>query len=83
MNFGCAIIASDQVGCVLDLVEGKSGLVVPWDDDAVLEEALQKIARDPAKLNECQATARSVISNWDVGAYVKGMHKALAITENS
>ena len=80
MNFGCAIIASDQVGCVPELVEDKSGLVVKWDDPVALQNAMKELTENPVLLQKCQAAARDVIRTWDVDAYVRSMHQALTKT---
>jgi glycosyltransferase involved in cell wall biosynthesis len=49
MNFSLPIVASNQVGCVADLVSpGWNGFVVPDEDTAALTDALEKLIVDPS-----------------------------------
>ncbi|MBT4720590.1 MAG: glycosyltransferase family 4 protein [Rhodospirillaceae bacterium] len=77
LNFGLAIIASDRVGCVPELVEGKTGVVFPYSDTEALAAAIIKLARDPEFLGACRASAADVIKGWDVRAYGRALNRAL------
>ncbi|MDP6428871.1 MAG: glycosyltransferase family 4 protein [Rhodospirillales bacterium] len=79
LNFGCAIVASDRVGCVPELVEGRTGVVFPHSDTEALAAAIKRLARDPEFLIACRAEARDVISGWNVDAYGRALHRALGI----
>jgi len=79
MNFGCAIIASDRVGCAPDLVAGTSGLVVPWNDTAALTAAIDRLTGDDALRAGFQRAARVRIAGWGVPEYVAGLRGALGL----
>lgn len=76
MNFGCAIVASDKVGCAPDLVEGKSGLVFPSEDAAALASVLRRLALDGGFRNHMQTNALGFISEWSVDHYLAGLKRA-------
>ncbi len=78
-NFGCAAIVSDRVACAPDLVEGKGGLVVPWDDTDALADAIRELACDDALRHRFQAGARRTIATWNVDAYMVGLREALGL----
>ncbi|MEJ1969761.1 MAG: glycosyltransferase family 4 protein [Rhizomicrobium sp.] len=80
-NFGCAVVASDKVGCAPDLVEGRSGLIHPAGDVAALAGALRRLALDPALLEAMQAGARRTIAQWDVEHYIAGLKRAIAVAQ--
>jgi glycosyltransferase involved in cell wall biosynthesis len=80
-NFGCAVIASDKVGCAPELVEGRAGLVFPAGDVTALTEALRRLAGDPALLARMKQGALDTIRNWNVTGYIKGLKKAIAQVE--
>jgi len=79
MNFRCAIVVSDRVGCAPDLVEGICGLVVPHDDIQALADAIDTLAADPALLARYQAAAPERIAQWGLPQAVAGIRAALGL----
>lgn len=83
MNFGCAVIVSDAVGCAPDLVDGKCGLVFARDRPDALTGALRRMAGDDAFRGACADGARAVIARWSVPRYVAGVRRALKLPERA
>ncbi len=78
LNFGCAVIASDKVGCAPDLVAGKTGLIFPAGDVSELTSALRRLALDADFLATMQTNARELITHWDADQYTFGLKTAIA-----
>ena len=66
MNFRCAIIVSDAVGCAPDLVADKCGLVFPHDSSDALVDALKRMAGDDELRSAFAERAQAVIAQWSV-----------------
>lgn len=77
LNFGCAAIVSDRVGCAPELVEGRTGLVVPHEDEAALAAALRRMAREPGLLAKWQAQAPQVVAPYSAESFVDGLRLAV------
>jgi glycosyltransferase involved in cell wall biosynthesis len=78
MCFGLPIIASDQVGAAVDLIqEGVNGFTYPVGNISILADCLQKVLADE---ETCQAMGRqshAIISRWGIGEDVEGVVQAL------
>ena len=83
MHFGCPVIVSDRVGCAPDLVEGKCGLVFPWNRPEALVAALRRMAGDDEYRARCRKGALATIAAWSVTEYVAGMRRALGLPPSS
>ncbi len=81
MNFRCAIIVSDIVGCAPDLVAGKCGLVFPHDSPDALVDALKRMAGDDELRSVFAERAQAVIAQWSVPAYVSGLRRGLGLPD--
>lgn len=71
---GVPCIVSDQVGSRHELVEAKgllgaTGLVVPWDDQVKLTQAMCKMVEDRAFYTVCVANARARMQTWNYEYY--------------
>lgn len=74
MACGTAVIATNQCGAYLDLVDEKTGDVVPAGNVEALAEILPVVVADSGKRGE---TARQRISNWDFDADIAGLKQAV------
>ena len=79
MNFGCAVVISDRVGCGPDLVADKCGLIVPHDDGLALAEAIRRLATDEPLRLKFRARALATIKDWNAEAYMAGLRSALGL----
>jgi glycosyltransferase involved in cell wall biosynthesis len=67
MAAGLAIVATDRVGCVDDLVhEGVNGLVVPSADPTRLAEAMQTLAGQVGLLAGMGQASSAIIASWTI-----------------
>lgn len=71
---GVPCIVSDRVGSRHELVEAKgllgaTGLVVPWDDQVKLTQAMCKMVEDRAFYTVCVANARARMQTWNYEYY--------------
>jgi glycosyltransferase involved in cell wall biosynthesis len=67
MACGMAVIASDRVGAVDDLVvDGSNGFVVPAGDCRVLSEAMQKLLLQPELSKTMGEASLGIIGPWTV-----------------
>ena len=65
MASGLPVIATDQVGCVDDLVKhAKSGLVVPAGAPSELARAMKSLASDADLRKRMSAEAKRIIAGW-------------------
>ncbi|MGA2409595.1 MAG: glycosyltransferase family 4 protein [Candidatus Binataceae bacterium] len=77
MACGLAIIASEGVGAVDDLVKGRgTGLVVPCGSIQAVATAMEHLL-DPNILSGMQAASKRVIQTWDFDQCVRGVKQAL------
>lgn len=79
LNFGCAQIVSDKVGCAPDMVAGKTGEVFPSGDEAALTAILQTLNTDPAKWQRYRAAAPEVLQTFNIEHYVGSVREALEL----
>jgi glycosyltransferase involved in cell wall biosynthesis len=65
MACGKAILASDKVGCVVDLVEnGRNGAIFLSDDATGLVEKLQQLTEDKVQLGKLGQQSKLIIKDW-------------------
>ncbi|MBO6783467.1 MAG: glycosyltransferase family 4 protein [Alphaproteobacteria bacterium] len=79
LNFGLPSVVTDGVGCAPDLVEHKTGLVVPAGDTTAMADALRRLMTDDGLRATYAAGAQRLISGWGVDEYVAGLKRALGI----
>lgn len=78
MCFGLAIVASDRVGSVPDLVtEGVNGYCFPAGDVACLAARMRELASDPVKLARFGEESRRIIRHWGLEEGVDGIMASL------
>lgn len=79
MCAGRAVVASDMVGCVPDLVRpGENGAVFRADDIDDLTRALREVLADPARLAAMGRRSLEIIGRWSFEEDVAGLRRALA-----
>ena len=77
MNFGLAVVASDQVGCAVDLVRaGETGATYPSGDIGALAAAMQECASSAVRRRAAVASP-AVIDRWSVTAAADGIAAAV------
>ena len=80
MNAARAIIVSDRVGCVPDLVcNGENGFVFKAGDVADLSRVLREALASPARCAEMGRRSLAIINRWSFEEDVTGLRAALAI----
>ena len=79
LNFGCAQIVSDMVGCAPDLVAGKTGEVFASGDGAALTAKLRSLNAEPEKWRRYQNAAPAVLASYDLDHYIAGVRTALGL----
>ena len=78
MNCGCAIVASDRVGCAADLVcNGENGYVFPALDSDALAACLKKIFAEPDRLAQMQVESLRIIESYSYDQDVIGLREAI------
>lgn len=85
MQMSLPVIASTRVGCREDLViEGETGYVFPFDDEAALTACIDRALADPARLVRMGERARAHIAGYSTAAAVDGVMEGLRrVTANS
>lgn len=79
MNAGCAIISTDEVGSVVDLVDdGNNGYVLKAGDIAALTAALGSCL-DRERLRVMQSESLKRIERWGIPESVQGLRVALGL----
>jgi glycosyltransferase involved in cell wall biosynthesis len=79
MNAGRAVIVSDDVGCLRDLVrEGETGAVFPAGDVAALAAALEHVLATRETAARMGAAARAHIGRFSFEQDLEGLRQALA-----
>jgi glycosyltransferase involved in cell wall biosynthesis len=77
MNFGLAIVASDQVGCAVDLVQpGVTGATYASGDIGALAAAMRECA-SPRVRGRASVASPAVIERWSVTAAADGIAAAV------
>ena len=80
MAVGRAVVASDGVGCVEDLVkDGHNGFVYPAGNAAALADALAGVLAVPGRAQAMGAHSRQIISNWSFREDLEGLRAALTM----
>lgn len=78
MNFGNAVIVSNQCGCGPDLVGGRgTGEIFPSGDARALEAAMARLVTDPAGLRSAQRKAKQVVQEYSFARAAEGILEAL------
>ncbi len=77
MYFGMALLVSNEVGCVEDLVDvGRTGYVFQVGDSGALGKKLQELIASPLNLRRMQATATQVVLNYSARNASRGILEA-------
>lgn len=77
MNFGCAVVVSDSVGCYPDLVDESTGAVFRTGDEYGLRAALAEVLASTASLRARREGALERISHWGFAECHRGLLAAL------
>lgn len=81
MCAGVAVVASEEIGAVADLVRpGENGLLFPACDVEALTDALRGLLRDPDLCRRMGRRSRDVIAGWSYEQCVAGIRAALQAT---
>lgn len=75
LNFSCAIIASDRVGCAPDIVKDKTGLVFSHNKEQELTASIEKLVNNDKLREEYQANAISTVDKCSVEVFIKTLRK--------
>jgi glycosyltransferase involved in cell wall biosynthesis len=79
MCAGLPIVASQEIGCVTDLVRnGENGFTFPVGDVGELTRALRKLVDDAALRERMGRRSRDVIANWGFDQNHEGLRAALS-----
>jgi glycosyltransferase involved in cell wall biosynthesis len=79
MASGLAIIASDQIASVVDLVRPRqNGFIVKYDDQQAFAEAMQSIAEDVHRCKNMGHRSIELVRGWSYQQCVEGVLAALA-----
>ncbi len=71
-----AIIASDKVGCAIDLVQnGKNGYIFQSGNETELSNCIQKIASNKKQCHEMGEFSQEIIKNWSFQEIVGSIEK--------
>jgi glycosyltransferase involved in cell wall biosynthesis len=77
MNFGLAVVASDQVGSAVDLVRsGETGRIFPSGDVVALAAAMRDCASEPTR-GRAAVAARAIMDRWSVTTAADGIAAAV------
>lgn len=77
MNAGCAIIASDHLGCVPDLVHHNvNGFIYPARDVKMLSHYLKILTQDSVLCEEMKKQSLKIISRWGLPESAAGLYAA-------
>lgn len=82
MNFGCAIIVSDRVGCGPDLVDGSCGMIFDHRKTSDLADKLRLLASDSTTRATFQRNAVRSIATWNAQSFVSELVRSLQRTTN-
>jgi glycosyltransferase involved in cell wall biosynthesis len=78
MNAARPIIASDQVGCALDLIKnGVNGYIFKAGDHVQLAEYMLKILSSDVRIDIMGNASLNIINNWGYEQAILGMNNAL------
>lgn len=80
MCAGCAVIASDKVGAVADLViSGKTGSVFQSGNTAQLASCISTLLASLPDLKKAGESGRELVKRWNYEADLKGLKNALEV----
>jgi glycosyltransferase involved in cell wall biosynthesis len=83
MACGKAIIASDKVGCTVDLVkDGYNGFVVKANDSLSLLKKMQLCLTSVETIIRMGERSSSIVKNWNFGEFKKVILKELRSNES-
>ncbi len=78
MTAGRAVVASDQVGAVFDLIrDGENGYVFPAGDVDALTKSLSQIVSDPERAEKMGHRSLEIIENWGFREDIEGLKSGL------
>ena len=78
MTAGRAVVASDQVGSVFDLIrDGENGYVFPAGNVDALTDSLSKIVSDPELSRKMGDRSLEIIENWGFREDIEGLKNGL------
>ncbi|NKB20497.1 MAG: glycosyltransferase [Alphaproteobacteria bacterium] len=78
MTAGRAVVASDQVGAVFDLIrDGENGFVFPAGDVDALTTSLGRIVSDPSLSEKMGQRSLEIIENWGFREDIEGLKQGL------
>jgi glycosyltransferase involved in cell wall biosynthesis len=79
MASGLAIIASDQIASVVDLVRpGQNGFIAKYDDQQSFTQAMESIAENVHRCKNMGYRSIELIRGWSYEQCVEGVLAALA-----
>ncbi|MGC8493805.1 MAG: glycosyltransferase family 4 protein [Syntrophobacteraceae bacterium] len=82
MCAGVAIVATEEIGAVADLVrQGENGMLYPTGNIDSLTSILRRLIRDPALCERMGWRSREIISKWGYEQCVAGVKEALHSTK--
>jgi glycosyltransferase involved in cell wall biosynthesis len=78
MCAGVAVVATEEIGAVADLVRsGENGLLYPARDIDALVSILRSLVLDTKRCHEMGCRSREIIANWSYEQCVEGIKSAL------
>ena len=78
MCAGVAVVATEEVGAVADLVRpGENGMLYPAQNVAALTAVLRGLVRDPHRCRRMGLRSREIIADWSYEHCVEGVRTAL------
>lgn len=84
MASGLAIITTDCIGAVVDLVrDGENGFVVKYGDVSQLSAAIDRIVAEPESCRQMGRRSLEIISTWTYEECVAGVKQALTSLEGT
>lgn len=76
MNCGLAIIASNKVGCAIDLVKD-NGLIIKSGDENDLANKMLTLLRDRALVSSMKKSSIELIKKWSINNLINNFEKVL------
>jgi glycosyltransferase involved in cell wall biosynthesis len=72
------VVATQVTGSEDLVVDGETGLLVPFGDEGKFADALGRLAADPGERSRMGESARTrVVSRYSIGRYVEGVERVL------
>ncbi len=76
MNCGLAIVASDKVGCAVDLVKD-NGLIFKAENEIDLADKMLTLLKDRVLLTKMKNNSKELISKWSIKNLISNFEQAL------